>query len=389
MFLSVCNDASLNGIFYVVKNILNIIMIIAPILAIICLAIVLTRKVVNPDDKKGLSRIKNIGVALVFLFFIPVVVNVLMSILGTNYVISDCWNNAQKPGTSTSYIPIDDGGRQTILEDPSNYEKGKPKQLTFDYSGNGKVKAKFSSETMKIVENHLYDFDYSTFSSYMAKQGGAGNYIQNLGGVFSEYYGSNKKVSSVYEFQKVSEYVFGLMYIYGFDYYSGSKYCKWGGSCGGYTSSDDAFYPGSVHHTSDGLSQNTNFDNLITGKNEVNMTTNCNWTVDMVYTKAGIWSGAKGASYKSMCPGHVVKNVSDYQVGDVIHFFRNPIDLDNVSSWSSSSWYHVAYVGEVYDDYVVVYDGGSYFTNNRNFKWTLKKTDNSNKRAACHVIDLS
>ena len=176
------------------------------------------------------------------------------------------------------------------------------------------------------------------------------------------------------------------MYIWGFDYYNGSKYCKWGGSCGGTTSTPDAFYPGALKHTEDGLSDRNDFDALITGRNEINMTTNCNWSVDMVYVKAGIFSKGHSAGYKSMCKGNVVKDINDYQIGDVVHFFHNSVDYDNPSTWDG--WYHVAYVGEVYDDKVVLYDGGSYFTNNRNHKRVLKKSKGTDKELlACRVIN--
>ena len=380
-----CGDFALSGVLYAVKNILNIIMIIAPILAIVCFSLALIKSVMNPDDKKNIPKLKNTGVALLVVFLIPVIVNAFMALLGSNTQLSSCWNGSKKPSTKSEYIDPYKGEKQTFLIDASEYEKGVPKQLSFDCKSS-KVKAQFSCETLKIVENHLYDFDYNTFSSYMNSHGGADAYIRGLGGVFTKYRDFHGKVKTVREFQEVSEYVFGLMYMYGFDYYSGSKYCKWGGSCGGYSSSDDAFYPGAVHHTSDGLSNHTDFDALITGKGEVNMTTNCNWTVDMVYNKAGIWHGGKGASPKSMCAGSVVESVSNYQVGDVIHFYRSAIDIHDSSTWND--WYHVAYVGEVYDDHVVVYDGGSYLTINRNHKWTIKKSDKSNKRVACHVIDL-
>lgn len=41
-----------------------------------------------------------------------------------------------------------------------------------------------------------------------------------------------------------------------------------GGSCDpGSSGTSDAFYPGTMTHTNEGLSEHTNFDSLITGKN--------------------------------------------------------------------------------------------------------------------------
>ena len=391
-----CNSPGLNGILYVVKNLLNLIMILAPILTIIFLSVTFIKIARDPENKKLTPRIKNTLISLAIIFFIPVIVNALMYMLGENYNLSNCWIKATSPNYNASYIKDKDDDRKptSVVIEPDEYEKGVPKMLTFDYEGNGTVKSRFSSETMKIVENHTNDFNYYNFNSFMAAHGGAGNYIKSLGGVFSEYYGVNPHVTTQYELQKVSEYVFGLMYMWGFDYYNGSKYCKWGGSCGGSTSTPDAFYPGGMRHTNEGLSDRNNFDALITGRNEINMTTNCNWTVDMVFVKAGIWSKGKSASWVSGCSGGAI-DLKDAKVGDVIHFFKSPINKNASSSTWAHTWYHVAYVGEVYDDRVVFYDGGSYFTNNRNFKWEAKKTDtklhgaNFNNWAICRVANLT
>ena len=75
----------------------------------------------------------------------------------------------------------------------------------------------------------------------------------------------------------------------------------------------------------------------------------------------------------------VITKMSDIQVGDIIHFFRNSIDRSNPNTWSN--WYHVAFIGEVDKSkgVIVGYDGGSYFTNNRNYKWTAKINDKNPK----------
>lgn len=397
MFLAMdCLDPALNGIMYLVKRLLNLIMILAPILAIIFLAVTFVKLARDPDNKKLTPKVKNTLLALAILFFIPVIVNALMYMLGENYNLSNCWINTVAPNRDPVYVKPHDETRKpsSVIIEADEYEKGVPKMLTFDYEGNGTVKSQFSSETMRIVESHINDFNYYNFKPFMASHGGAGNYIKSLGGVFSEYYGARPRVTTQYELQKVSEYVFGLMYIWGFDYYNGSKYCKWGGSCGGTTSTPDAFYPGGMQHTSDGLSDRNNFDALITGQNEINMTTNCNWTVDMVFVKAGIWSSGKSASWVSGCKDGTI-DLNNAKVGDVIHFFRSPINKNASSSTWAHTWYHVAFVGEVYDDRVVFYDGGSYFTNGRNFKWVAKKTDTKlhgaefNNWAICRVVNLS
>ena len=380
-------DSTVAPTMLFVKNVLNLIMIFTPILAIIYSTVAVAKLVKNPEEKGGLKKLKNILMACAIVFFIPLFVNLVFNWMGESNDVSDCWNKVGKVEYSTTYMAIgDEKERHKVYTDPNLYEKGVPKQLTFNYKGNGTVNAQFSDQTLRIVEDHINDFNYYNFNSFMAAHGGAGNYIKSLGGVFTEYYGKQVHVRSPYELQKVSEYVYGLMYIWGFDYYNGEKYCKWGGSCGGNTSTPDAFYPGALKHTQDGLSNRNDFDALITGRDELNMTTNCNWSVDMVYVKAGVFNKGHAAGYKSMCQGHVVADINDWQVGDVVHYFEHTVDYNNPSTWSD--WYHVAYVGEVYDDRVVTYDGGSYFTNNRNHKRVFKKSKGTDhKTMACRVIN--
>ena len=116
-----CNDSGISSIMTFVKNGLNIIHIIVPILLIVIASIRLTQIVRNPDDKKGLSRIKNIFLAAAIVFFIPMLVDVLMQIIGTNTTISSCWNNA-------NYTP--NNKKNKIYSNPSDYQKGKEKPKT-------------------------------------------------------------------------------------------------------------------------------------------------------------------------------------------------------------------------------------------------------------------
>ena len=88
----------------------------------------------NPDDKKGLPKIKNSAIALVVVFLIPTIVNAAMYLLNDSLVISDCWNKASKPSTQTTYIDPSDGKKTKIGSDPSEYENGKKKQT---YTGTG------------------------------------------------------------------------------------------------------------------------------------------------------------------------------------------------------------------------------------------------------------
>lgn len=281
--------------------------------------------------------------------------------------------------------------------------------LDFSYKGNGSVPAQFSSTNLKIVEQHLNDFTYENYHQFIDSQkgfltrDGHKAYAKKLGSIYKKYYGKTWKGESYSDLQQASEYVFGYMTMYGFDYFNGtggenSKYCKWGGGCLWYsqllnaikheredqldypTGSSDAFYPGDFRYETHGLSEpRRDFDALLKGDN---MTTNCNWSVDMVYWKAGIFRDGtrkdgtpeyqestefdKQAQY-----GKIITKPCDLRVGDILHFFAVPVDPTDRNTWNG--WKHVAFIGEIDAEtgIVTVYDGGSYQQTNRNYKWTF------------------
>lgn len=417
-----CNSNMLNDVLYAAKNILNLIMIIAPILAIISFTILLIKMTLNPDDKKIIKNLGNAVKALIIIFFIPLFVNVVMGILGESNQFSSCYNNATKRSGNTTYVNPNDTEKKSKIGTEDVYERGEPKQLAFNCKSQV-IKSQFSCDTLHRVAAHYKDFNYYTFDSFMSNKGGFQNYVDEVGGFFKEYYGKRPKVKTVLEFQKISEYVFGFLYMYGVDYFNGKnpedegkKYCKWGGACLFYkaeaeairenraneivypTGTDDAFYPGQMRFDNNGLSPSANFDKMVS--NGYNITTNCNWTVDMVFYKAGIFgTGRTKVNASSMYSEQVahypiVTDFKDLQVGDILHFFNHEVDSSNPSTWSG--WKHVAYVGEVNKKKgtVTAYDGGSYFTINRNHKWTFNRNKTTKSLGgfpgwgAVHIIDL-
>ena len=121
-----CNSSTLVVIFNVVKNLLNLIEIIAPILLIISLGYTFVKLMMNPEEKKLIARLKNAFLATIIIYMIPVFINVTMYMLGYNYEISACWNNAIEVDYNPHYIKdsTEDKIVQNIFTDPSEYEKG-------------------------------------------------------------------------------------------------------------------------------------------------------------------------------------------------------------------------------------------------------------------------
>ncbi len=426
-----CSSSELNSIMYIIRSIMNLIMIIAPILAIISFSVLLTKKVINPDDKKIISKIKNAFHALLIIFFIPAIVTCLMYALGDNTEISSCYLSAKSPKYSSEFIPTEEEEvkESVVIVNDDKYEKGNIHQLDFSCKSNY-IKAQFSCDTIHIVEHHYKDFNYYTKDKVISSYGGFDKWIDSLGGYFKEYYMKDvKEVTRAAEFQKISEYVFGLMYIHGFDYYNSNTldeydeethYCKWGGGCfllkdlaaakkeaeENHTEinfkfpqgTDDAFYPGDMIYGDHGYMNSKNFDQAISGKL---MTTNCNTSVDMVYYKAKIlgtskrpYGSANVAAQAKDKNNKIITDFKNLQIGDILHFYNQKVDPGKPSTWKG--WKHVAYVGEInYKTGVITaYDGGSYFMNNRNHKWTFNRNKTTSSLAgyegwsAIRVIDL-
>ena len=161
-----CKSIAMNNILYAVKNILNIIMIIAPILAIVSGVIMFTKLLQNPDDKKAPKQLLNTIKALVIIFFIPLFVNVTMRVIDNRTDVSACYNSAKKPSISTEYIPTTKEGKN-VLVPAQKYEKGSSGQLDFSCKSSI-IKAELSCQTLKIVEQHYKDFNSTNFKSYIA-----------------------------------------------------------------------------------------------------------------------------------------------------------------------------------------------------------------------------
>ena len=387
---STCTDSAILGFVKIFKTIFLMIEVLAPVFLVLSLGYLIFRLVTHKDEKdldKTKMRIQNAVTATLIVFFIPLFINLIMLALGENFEVTACWKNAEtaKVFGSSRYITKKETRKKSgsFIINPDNYkydynDNPNEKYSNFAFSGgsssysSGPYKGKlFSPETLKIVNAHKDDFNYYNFHSFMKAHGGVDNYISGLGGVFTKYYGKNVKVKNKEEFHEVSEYVYGLMTMWGFDYKGSHKYCKWGGKCGGTKASSDAFYPsGLIYHK---MSDSHHFDKTISGKtkNGLAMNTCCNKSVDMVFNKAG-FTNIRSYNYKATCAKRRYGSLNDAQVGDIIHFFKSPINpTGSPSSWHG--WYHVAYIGEVYPDKVVGYDGGSYFTKNRNYKWEAKK----------------
>lgn len=122
---SACSSSVLLIIIKAVKNILGLIQVIGPILAIISLIYTVIMMINNPDEKKYVKRIKNSILALFLVFFVPLIVDVVIGMLGETTKFSDCWNNIDNSKQEVSeYKEVDSNKKKSqIITNPSEYQK--------------------------------------------------------------------------------------------------------------------------------------------------------------------------------------------------------------------------------------------------------------------------
>ena len=125
-FLGICNNSNFLSVVLLVKNLIDIISIAVPIILILMLSIELSKIVMGNTDKMVPKVVKSVVVktiAAVAIFFIPTLVNVLLSMLNqTNYVSTDCWNNANSL-TIAEFKAVEEANKIQAQEDVDKEKK--------------------------------------------------------------------------------------------------------------------------------------------------------------------------------------------------------------------------------------------------------------------------
>ena len=151
-------DYGLANIIVIVKSFMDILMILAPIILILFGIVQFIKMVNNPDDKKNWGKVKNMLIALVMVFIVPVLVNTVMNLLGDNYTISACWNNASinsTVGEESSYKD-NSNNNQSIVIDPSEYDPATGDTTTNPTVGEGTYIFIGDSRTVQM-KSHVGD----------------------------------------------------------------------------------------------------------------------------------------------------------------------------------------------------------------------------------------
>ena len=128
---SCCHDAGMISLVSIVRNILDIIQIVVPILLIVYLSIQLTRMVVNPDEKKNMSRIRNQILATILVFVVPIIINAVVNMMPQTFQLAACWDVAAKEtimSKSQEYKKVHQEEAAKITEKIGDYERGTKKE---------------------------------------------------------------------------------------------------------------------------------------------------------------------------------------------------------------------------------------------------------------------
>ena len=116
--IEACGSIGIAGLINIVKTVLSLIQIAGPILCMIALAINFIKLMSNPEEKKYKPIIKNCILALVILFMVPFIVNLVMRLADESFDLAKCWNNAEDVvefGEDSQYVDTSDEAAQPIL----------------------------------------------------------------------------------------------------------------------------------------------------------------------------------------------------------------------------------------------------------------------------------
>ena len=293
-----------------------------------------------------------------------------------------CTDNGNYDNSSTGIGQAKDGIASDGSIAASDGSATVGSQLTTKLKG----KPHWRAATRKIIQAHNMDFNWRNFSKVMKKYGGYVKYVQSLknsdgsDSVFSAYASRVNKngniaripVTTAADFQAAAEYVFGLWAIWGVDYSNGSydHHPYWGDPSDAHQSLDrTAFHylePGREYQTS--YCRSCNVNTHLRGPEIVGI--GCDIAIDMLahtLKLPSFGSTTSATKMREMSKQNYPKNNGsitkwkDVRVGDILYFRK------------SEGGAHVAIAGEVYSDYVVVYDGGSYFQYHKFFKYTVPR----------------
>ena len=176
---SCCSDYGIANYIYMIKQALNIIHFVVPVILIVMAAIQLFKMVTSPDDPQGkkMKSLLNKFIAAVLVFFIPFIVDLAVGIIPDSFSVSSCWESADDVVTlmreleDEDYDPFKDNRKpigdtydeisKNIYTDPegnsdttttNNATTNDQSSTTEVPSGNDDAPKKIKNKRKKVVE---------------------------------------------------------------------------------------------------------------------------------------------------------------------------------------------------------------------------------------------
>ncbi len=134
-YVPFCEDPGILSTISLVKTMIDYLSIIVPIALIVMITIEISKIVFDPDEKLTRQVYKSITgkmMATAAIFFIPMLVTVLMTMIDSNFENSSCWNNASKAGLEefrVKYELIKSQNMQDILDEKGAAAEAREKLL--------------------------------------------------------------------------------------------------------------------------------------------------------------------------------------------------------------------------------------------------------------------
>lgn len=93
-----CTDYGLLNILDIIRQVMDLMQLVVPILLMVALAIQFTQLLINPDDNKKKKSLLNKFIAALIFFFVPFLVNLALGILPDDmdaFQLGACWDTAR------------------------------------------------------------------------------------------------------------------------------------------------------------------------------------------------------------------------------------------------------------------------------------------------------
>ena len=130
-----CNNPGIVVILDNLRRIFNLVQLIVPILLIVFAVVKFSQLVMDPDRKNGLKEVKNSFLAAAIVFFLPVFMDAVLTLIPNTFSVSACWDTAKVSAETYrsfnfKYVSYDEAHKNKekskIINSGDGYEAGDP-----------------------------------------------------------------------------------------------------------------------------------------------------------------------------------------------------------------------------------------------------------------------